>query len=190
MPEVQQHDFASFTFRKGCARIHINQLDFIDSETAPPLDEKNIARLVKVFDLEGCQREDPANFVPALISSEVLRRALALSSVTETNLVDPRELPLIVLASTDRATVLHGRHRLRAAQQHLSHDARWWTIELYDLGESLPIGASRPTLIRRLFRNASCSAAAYQGELFQRKSCQRWPDLSTYSHRPAEQLHK
>ena len=40
------------------------------SETSRQLDRENVARLIKIFDLEGCLRLEPTYYVPAFISRE------------------------------------------------------------------------------------------------------------------------
>lgn len=39
-----------------------------DSSTSRQLDSKNVARLIKIFELEECLRLEPTHYIPAIIS--------------------------------------------------------------------------------------------------------------------------
>lgn len=129
---VDQH-----RYHRGFAKIRLQNLEFSEDAARPPLSQTNIDRLYKIFDLEGCQRLDPDNYVPVLVDHEVLGEALARTGVSEQQLLDPRSLPLLQLGGDSKALVLHGRHRLRAAEKFLTDSTeKWWTIDIFDSGEA------------------------------------------------------
>ena len=110
------------------------------------LDEKNVARLLKVYELEGCLRLDSEHHVPVLAPS-----GLQLP----TNVC---ELPLI---TTVRFQYLHGQHRLEAAKRFLSTPEKWWVVDVYAKGSPPMIAYSLFCLHRstRYLRGAEIGTA-------------------------------
>ncbi|KAK0247123.1 hypothetical protein LTR29_017846 [Friedmanniomyces endolithicus] len=89
-------------------------------------DKANVDRLVNIFRLEGCQRDDPPHFVPGLIARESLGPEWQ-------QLLEPQRLSLptsVVLRC------LHGKHRILAAREVLPPHEQWWNVALYD--DALP----------------------------------------------------
>ena len=84
------------------------------------LDLKNVARILGVFNLEGCRRLELQNHIPALISQTVLNALL--KRVPGGRLED--EVPIPVDPKHD-FKCLHGRHRIEAAKQYLYLDDKW-----------------------------------------------------------------
>ena len=128
----------------GFAKINLNNLQ-TDNSSPFVLDEKNVKRLCKVFENEGCLRLDPEHHVPVVIARDVLAGAVERAGTRLEALHNPDRYTALQLAPHIKLRVLHGQHRLRAAEQHLSPAAgRWWIVDLYENG--------RP---RSLYRGAS-----------------------------------
>jgi hypothetical protein len=112
--------------RAFCGSVKI-PLDKLRHEELPDnprqLDDKNVARLLDVFQKRGCQPREPDNHVPALISRSALPE-VRVRADGDFQLFDPDQ-PL---------TYLHGRHRLEAARQFLTGNERWWIVDLYSDG--------------------------------------------------------
>lgn len=118
---------------KGSAKVPINLLQS-DAPSSFTIDAKNVTRLKEVFKLEGCQRLDPDHHIPATIRNESLRRALQDAGIEHHMLMDSDDPPPI---KPEGLKVLHGRHRLKAAQAFLYPNEQWWIVDLYDDGESV-----------------------------------------------------
>lgn len=100
---------------KGSAKVPLSLLRS-DASSTFTLDEKNVLRLVQIFKLEECHRLDPTHHVPATISHQSLEEALQNAGQEHHILMDSDDPPLI---RPEGLTVLHGRHRLKAAQIYL-----------------------------------------------------------------------
>ncbi len=113
--------------RTFCGSVKI-PLDKLQHEELPEnprqFDKKNVARLLDDFRREGCQRREPDNHVPVLISRSALPEGLLRVS-DDFQLFQP-EHPL---------TYLDGRHRLEAARKFFTdRNSRWWIADLYSDG--------------------------------------------------------
>jgi hypothetical protein len=112
--------------RAFCGSVKI-PLDKLRGEELPEnprqFDEKNVARLLDIFNKDGCQRREPDNHVPVLIARSALPEG-PLRVGSDLQLFNP-DHPL---------TCLHGRHRLEAARKFLSGNDRWWVADLYSDG--------------------------------------------------------
>lgn len=107
-------------FVLGFGRANLKQLRFVSG--VRDVDEKNVARLRLIFKTEGCQREDSAHVIPALIAKAELDQTWLTSN-------RPAEIPL----SPDQTLLcLHGKHRVLAAKEVLPLRDQWWTLALYD----------------------------------------------------------
>ncbi|KAF2229448.1 hypothetical protein EV356DRAFT_537224 [Viridothelium virens] len=118
----------------GSARIRLRHLCF-DNEYRGGriLDRKNIARLRRVFDVEGCHRDDPEHHVPVVIDPGLLNLVRDEARVEKSALFDiQRPLPNLRLSSDIRLTCLHGQHRVEAAKEYLDASDRWWTVDFFD----------------------------------------------------------
>ena len=116
----------------GSVKVPINKLQY---ETIPKnprqFDDKNVARLLKVFEEEGCVRLEPEHYVPVLISRNALPQGFRAGNISDVILQEPQfftpEHPL---------TYLHGRHRLEAAKKYLAANDKWWVVNLYADGKN------------------------------------------------------
>lgn len=120
---------------RGCAKIYIHNLEFENEHVAGgrTIDPKNIARLVEVFESEGCHRLEAENHIPALIDDAFLENCLHESSIDHAALLDlQQEPPFLRLADGQQLIALHGKHRIKAAEKYLEPFDRWWVIDLYN----------------------------------------------------------
>ncbi len=137
--EIRRLENRSSSFR-GSARIHLKHLLFEEPKGMSltlHLDPKNVARLVKVFELEGCLRLEEEHRVPAIINEAILQEALSSSSLTNADLLTTGVPPELQLSQFTRLNCLHGKHRIAAAQQTLLPGNKWWTVDLYSEGLSV-----------------------------------------------------
>ncbi len=135
-PEVDENEaeIASIEHRcfKGLARVKLSALKF-DQQGHRELSANIVARLHKIFAIEGCLRLDNENFISAVITSDALRNAIAESNLESQSLCqqDDGSIPFLGLASVD---CLHGLHRVAAARGYLDENDQWWTVRLYSDG--------------------------------------------------------
>ena len=100
---------------------------FEDPDITRQEDEKNIARLVKIF-ANDCDRLDPNNHVRVLIP----RSAIAEETLTSLRVRAGDDYPLY---NPDNVLpFLEGRHRIEAARRSLTGNDKWWIAELYSDG--------------------------------------------------------
>ena len=116
----------------GSFRIPRNKLEHEELPENPrQRDSKNVARLLDVFRAEDCQPREPENHVPAIVARSALPQAHS-GGVGGGVFEEPEwfvpESPL---------RVLHGRHRLEAAQKFLKGGDRWWVVDLYSDGANV-----------------------------------------------------
>ena len=111
----------------GAFRIPLCKLRHEEPDINPrQLDVKNVKRLQKIFELEGCLRLEPDNYIPALISRSILPDLPKLVGGPADLAVEP---PMFDPSVSLRC--LHGRHRIEAARQHLALTGKWWVVNLY-----------------------------------------------------------
>ncbi|KAL2048962.1 hypothetical protein ABVK25_010815 [Lepraria finkii] len=122
---------------RGSAKIHLRHLNY-DSDTSF-LDPKNVARLVQIFELEGCLRLDLEHHIPAVIGNDVLQHSLNASGVNRNDLFTPGIPPTLDFPAQVALTCLHGKHLIAAAQEFVEPLDKWWTVDLYSDGLSLPL---------------------------------------------------
>lgn len=92
---------------------------------------QNALRLLKIFESVGCDREDPANYIPVLISQNTLGQAMDDSGTTQDVLLHGINPPNLILKQGTWLLCLQGKSRLRAAQEFFSPGERWWGARLY-----------------------------------------------------------
>jgi len=116
---------------RGHAKVQIQYLKFEDDNQmgARALDSKNIARLVQIFELEGCFRLEPEHYVPALVNRQALDAVLSEARMNATDLLQCGEPPTLNINFP--LVCLHGKHRLHAAGQFLNPNDKWWVVDLY-----------------------------------------------------------
>jgi len=119
------------TFREF-ARVSLDDLSF-GHDSARSIDERNVFRLRKIFEIEGCQRSDGHNFIDATAAGN------AATSF------EPEQLPLFKIPADNWCTVpllklgaiacLNGQHRIEAAKRYLAPNDRWWIVRIFVDGQ-------------------------------------------------------
>lgn len=139
---MQSNDSDKFIFRekrrcfRGRAKIFLDHLDYHGISSRGKVDEKHVDQLINVFRSEGCMRlHDPEHYVPGLISSEELTRAVSYSKIRRLDLMQDGEPPILNLPDNLKIRVLHGEHRMRAAERFLEPREKWWVVTLYTPGK-------------------------------------------------------
>jgi len=135
MPESEDRllNLKQLHFR-GRAKVAISQIAFEPTtETgARTLDEKNVVRIINVFELEGCHRLYPEHAVPGIITESALGDALSRSKLSQSDLLTQDPTPRhLSLPPTAIVTALHGQHRIQAAKVTLDPLDQWWVVDLY-----------------------------------------------------------
>ena len=117
----------------GMAKIRISSIVYEGGSTLgqSDLDDKNVARLLRVFDIEDCRPDDWP--VEALISTDILAGALEYSALSQSDLQTNGKFLQLPIGS--HVTCIHGKHRLAAGRFHLPFDQSWWSVKLYDTGK-------------------------------------------------------
>ena len=118
---------------RGLARVDLACLSFDEDPLSAPREssKRNVARLLKIFQLEGCKRFDEKTFVDALVDVEWLPdRAITLSKEPP---LDWNKVPRLQL----HVACLNGQNRVAAAKQFLDANDQWWVVKLYTNGASL-----------------------------------------------------
>lgn len=123
---------------RGTIRARLTQLRF--PNPFRDIDQKNVAILKRNFETEGCLQHDRECSVPATIEATVFRRVLQKLSVdAETFKTTSASYPAhYVLPGDTQLSCLHGKHRIVAASEFLPPGDRWWLVDIYDDGQSLP----------------------------------------------------
>ena len=120
----------------GRAKVGLEHLHFPPRNRCQNFDERKRGRLVSIFALEGCLRNDPDHYIPALINQEVLHGALRSSGLNLRDLNTKEEPPWLNLQDV-QIKCLHGQHRIEAAKIFLSPFDEWWIVDFYDEGRDL-----------------------------------------------------
>ena len=84
------------------------------------LDFKNVAKLIKIFELKKCLRFELIHYIFALISRQHFE-FIILDITIEFSIFVPREC----------LTYFHERHRIKAAWKFFHSNDWWWIIDLY-----------------------------------------------------------
>ena len=125
---------------RGIAKVRLTSIcyetDSIHGTRA--IDASNVARLQKIFELQGCLRLEPENNVPVLVLQDDLDAALKASSL------QPEQLrgyePIALAFEAKSLLCLHGKHRLEAAKKYFEYiefEDTWWVVDLYTHGISI-----------------------------------------------------
>jgi len=123
----------------GIARIDFAALNFHHPAFRAEhrtLSTPNVARIRKVYELEGCSRTEEENFISALVERvDFERAASSLDRTVRAQLhrrpvpdAVPDAIPFLDLSSVD---CLCGLHRVGAAREYLDENDRWWTVKLF-----------------------------------------------------------
>ena len=123
---------------KGYARVCLDVLEFKEAASAGhrPVSEKNVARLVRIFQIEGCQRADLQNFIKVTVSQDDLTSAQSIAPDSVLQHI-PARWEDVALFPISSARGFTGLHRTLAAAQYLAPNDKWWVVELYLQGQTL-----------------------------------------------------
>ena len=120
----------------GSVKVPINKLQYERTTENPrQFDGKNVTRLLRIFEEEGCVRLEPEHYVPVLISRDALPPVLRSRNLGDVVLEEPQ-----FFEPDQPLTYLHGRHRLEAAKKYLAANDRWWVVNLYADGKNSRYG--------------------------------------------------
>ncbi|KAK6428816.1 hypothetical protein LTR95_015037 [Oleoguttula sp. CCFEE 5521] len=110
----------------GLVRVSLQALVFEDSRHGS-LSETNVTRLQRIFEVEGCQRTQPRNFIDVVLDREDINHATCMpaSSSTQLDWATAPRLPI------ERVRCLTGLHRIRAAERYLAPNDQWWIARIY-----------------------------------------------------------
>lgn len=119
---------------RGCALVELRHLMFEGEEVlgSRPLDPKNVDRLAKIYELEGCQQLEPEHRVAALIKEDILYQTIEQCNIIPNALFDYANPPTLSFNQNVRLLCLYGKHRLKAAEIHAVAS---WLVDLYLDGE-------------------------------------------------------
>lgn len=125
-------------YYRGAAKVGINFLKFEDG-TVPGgrfLDQRNVHRLVQIYESEGYRPLEPENRVPALISQEQLDIAMDISNVSQADLQSRTEPPELYFDSDNALLCLSGKHRVAAAAatESIRPADKWCVVEMFTDG--------------------------------------------------------
>ncbi len=115
---------------RGYARVDLRALRFDDVDHRP-ISDKNVARLLRVFETEGCRRFDANNFIKAVVEETDLQQ-LVVSQEVERSIPDAWDQR--GLANVVSILCLDGLHRVEAAKRFLDSNDQWWIISVYIKG--------------------------------------------------------
>jgi hypothetical protein len=123
---------------KGTARIRLEVLHFQWNEPRE-LNQKNLERLKKCFQTEGCHRLEWENHIPAIIDESQLDDAMVASDISAERLLSnlSDDYPELKFPAGYQLECLHGRHRVQAGRETLPPRDKWWTVDLYLKGMSI-----------------------------------------------------
>jgi hypothetical protein len=91
-----------------------------------------VARIIRIFEIEGCGNLEPEHRVAAIISQPILSKALSKSKLTREALLDPINQTRLELEADDLVTCVYGKHRLRAGERFGETS---WLVDLYRDGK-------------------------------------------------------
>lgn len=123
---------------QGFAKVGLDALQF-KHDSHRGLDNRNVTRLRKIFELEGCQRFDELHFVDVVVPKSSLERH---QNSTAGPVLSPQpashwlNAPVLDLGQLE---CLSGLHRIQAALQYLQPNDRWWLARVYSDGKKRQI---------------------------------------------------
>jgi hypothetical protein len=119
---------------RGIARIPLESLNFqheLVQEKHRDVSHTNIARLVRIFEQNGCLRLQEEHVINAIVRDEDLLIALSQERLEQKefqNLQWAQDAPLLDLTPV---YCLSGLHRVEAARRFLPENDQWWIVRLF-----------------------------------------------------------
>lgn len=117
---------------RGIVKVSIGDLVFAPDfmPCGHNISATKISRLKRIFKTEGCNRNDPSNFILGVITQNSLSEALRLSELTMDDLRDSERPQMLYLPRFQSIRCANGRSRATALLD-TPHLGTWWTVELY-----------------------------------------------------------
>ena len=118
----------------GFARVNMSSLSSIEGGRG--IVPRVVKALQQTFTVEKCRRNDPSNYVTALVTATSLRKLLKASGFEERDLRAPLEdglFPFLRLPTHVKLFCADGRQRLKAGEEFLDPSDRWWTVQVYQV---------------------------------------------------------
>ncbi|EUC40671.1 hypothetical protein COCMIDRAFT_108213 [Bipolaris oryzae ATCC 44560] len=100
---------------------------------------QNVRRLQKIFEKTGCLRLQEENIIDAVVEDDRLNAALhaiGLSNEALQKIRSPEDAPSLYLGEL---RCLNGLHRIRAADQYLNENDKWWVVRLFSSETPTPV---------------------------------------------------
>lgn len=120
---------------RGYARVALDDLTFPDADNLlhRPVSTSNVDRLLHIFRLEGCRRDDINNVVDGIIDETSLTTSLLSQNATlpDQHLGSDGKIPWLSCS----VQCLTGLHRIHAADIFLDSNDKWWIVRLFTKGE-------------------------------------------------------
>lgn len=111
---------------KCTAIVRMKAISFLSNEQYPRnIDQKNVERIKRIFNTEGCFRLDKSNSIPVLANNDDFQLAMRDSAFS-----DDGPYPYFNF-NDDSLICLHGRHRLTAAYEYLPPMDQFWVVDIY-----------------------------------------------------------
>lgn len=128
--EIAQQRLRQF---KGSAIIDFKYLTFLHQSMMGTRlrSSKNVERLVKVFEIEGCANLEPEHRIVVITSSVALNDALCRGNLSQAALLDLTRLERLVFDENYKLTIINGRHRVLAGQKVGKTE---WLVDMYPDG--------------------------------------------------------
>lgn len=133
----------------GIARVDLDQISFDDAlkynGNHRKLYEKDLERMLGIFTLEGCVRDEEHNFIEGLITEEHFDDSLADAAISKELFESRSRLPLQDIDDVPRLRLCEsiqcndGLHRISAAKRFLDNNDRWWVVKLYRKESEFPL---------------------------------------------------
>jgi hypothetical protein len=123
-------------FYRGCAIVDFNHLFFEEPHEyvgVRQYDQKNVDRLIHIFEIEGCCNLEPEHRIAAVVDSSTFTNALSMTGATEEQLLDPASQIALKFNENARLVCVYGKHRLRAAE---AVGESCWLVDIYNDGQS------------------------------------------------------
>jgi hypothetical protein len=122
---------------RGIARVRLASLQFqhpLVVEKHREESSQNVRRLQRIFEKDGCFRLQDENAINAVVEEGHLDAALRVANLTAGALRElhlARDAPFLNISTVKCLT---GLHRIRAADQFLDENDKWWVVRFFSCG--------------------------------------------------------
>ncbi|KAJ5737360.1 uncharacterized protein N7483_002485 [Penicillium malachiteum] len=117
-------------YYKGSAVIPIQHIIFDREDIVGQreFDQKNLDRLQRIFEIEGCWNLYPEYRIAVTIDQSDLEWSLVNNNVSLEVLMDPREQPFLNFRNGTKLRCIYGKHRIKASSMC---GETTWLVDLY-----------------------------------------------------------